>query len=40
MKIEIVREPLKVQCVPSQKDLDQCRKAGKMLAENVISVCP
>jgi flavorubredoxin len=37
MKFEILREPLQVQFVPGEEVLDECRAAGKMLAEKALA---
>jgi len=36
MKFELLREPLKSQYVPTSKILEECRKAGRMLAEKAL----
>ncbi|MFH1312498.1 MAG: FprA family A-type flavoprotein [Candidatus Eisenbacteria bacterium] len=38
MKFEILREPLQAQFVPGGDVLDECRAAGKMLAEKALAV--
>jgi flavorubredoxin len=38
MKLEIVRDPIKVQWRPGEEDLDACREAGRLLAERALSV--
>ena len=36
MKFEILREPVQVQFVPKQEDLEECRQAGSLLADEAV----
>jgi flavorubredoxin len=38
MKFEILREPLQCQFVPGEEILDECRAAGRMLADKALAV--
>jgi len=37
MKFEIMREPLEAKYRPGEAELEECRQAGKMLAEKALS---
>ncbi|MBA4386524.1 MAG: MBL fold metallo-hydrolase [Verrucomicrobia bacterium] len=38
MKFELLREPLQVQYVPTKETLDECRAAGRLLADKAVSM--
>jgi len=38
MKFDLIREPLQVRFVPKKEDLDECRQAGKLLAEKALEL--
>jgi len=38
MKVELLRDPLQVQFVPTEEDLEQCREAGRLLGRKATEV--
>lgn len=38
MKVEVMQDPLRVQFVPEEADLEKCREAGKMLAQKALEM--